>query len=60
MPYEFTPEERINNILHILDKLNDLLNSCDTSHEHLYADCIRRHMAHLDYAVSDMSKKEEE
>jgi hypothetical protein len=57
MLYEFTPEERIQNILHVLRTLNELLNDCDTRHEHLWNEAIKSQLINLDEAVCDMKAK---
>ena len=54
MPYEFTPEERIQNILHVLTTLKEILSTCDTKYEDIWLDCIQKQMLNLDQAVTDM------
>ena len=54
MPYEFTPEERIANILHVLEKLKEILSTSDTKYEDIWLNAIQKQMLNLDQAVTDM------
>jgi hypothetical protein len=59
MPYEFTPEERIANILHVIKALDTLMHEADSRIQDMYQDQIKTHLINLNEAISDMKGAEE-
>ena len=59
MPYEFTPEERLAQIMWVLKELNQLLHECDTRHEMLWLEQIAIVQEKLTEAITDMKPKEQ-
>lgn len=54
MPYEFSPEERLQNILFVIEKLHNLLHECDSEYNILYKSAIEKQLLNLDKAVNEM------
>ncbi len=54
MPYEFSPDERIQNIMWVLDQLQSRWADADTSCRSAWGSAIDRAFHALDEAIADM------
>ncbi len=55
MGYEFTPAERIANIMWVLDQLQDRLVDSNDNHRTIWESAIGRVLMALDVAIIDMA-----
>ena len=57
MPYEFSPDERLTNILFVLERLQTLHSNSDTAACEMWKREIERQLGNLNDAVMDMKPK---
>jgi hypothetical protein len=55
MPYEFSPHERIANILYVLDQLQTRLCDSDVGDRNIWHAAIDKQLANLNQAVLEMA-----
>lgn len=54
MPYEFEAPERIQVILFVIEKINDMMHSCDTAHAGIFEDQLKTVFDELHVALEDL------
>lgn len=58
MPYQFTPDERIEHLIYTIEKMNSILHACDSKFEHLYTGMINVLLTNLAEALLPSQSEE--